>query len=245
MLISVTTMPWGKTKSVSEFEAILQSIKDTGFDGVGIEFALIPNELKHNPGMVYEIVKRVGLENGGAYSRTRTSDIAWAKVSKTPLFWVTVKEKTLPAALRRLRDFSKSTSKVGITSALHNELRSSFETQDQIEQALKAIPTLKLCIDTAHGAGAGVNAIELIGKYRKRVALVHLKDLKSKLPKSRIRFKRDFVNAGEGVLDLRSVVAKLEEISYKGQLMLEIEALEGQLPDVVVKKGFEYINTLL
>lgn len=238
-------MPWGKTKSVSEFEAILQSIKDTGFDGVGIEFALIPNELKHNPGMVYEIVKRVGLENGGAYSRTRTSDIAWAKVSKTPLFWVTVKEKTLPAALRRLRDFSKSTSKVGITSALHNELRSSFETQDQIEQALKAIPTLKLCIDTAHGAGAGVNAIELIGKYRKRVALVHLKDLKSKLPKSRIRFKRDFVNAGEGVLDLRSVVAKLEEISYKGQLMLEIEALEGQLPDVVVKKGFEYINTLL
>jgi len=245
MLLSVTTMPWGKTKSVSEFEAILQSIKDIGFDGVGIEFALIPNELKHNPGMVSEIVERMGLENGGAYSRTRASDILWAKGSKTPLFWVTVKEKTFPAALRRLRDFSNRTSKVGITSALHNELRSSFETQDQIERALKAIPTLKLCIDTAHGAGAGMNSVELIEKYQKRVSLVHLKDLKSKLPKSRIRFKRDFVNAGEGVLDLKSVVAKLEEINYKGQLMLEIEALEGQLPDSVVKKGFEYINTLL
>jgi sugar phosphate isomerase/epimerase len=245
MILSVTTMPWGKKKSVSEFESVLQSIKDIGFEGVGIEHSLIPKELNHDPGMLAEIMKRVGLKNGGSYSRTKLSDIVWAKASKTPLFWVSVKEKTFPSAIKRLRDFSNRTAKVGITSAIHNELRSSFETQDQMERALEAIPTLKLCIDTAHGEGAGISTIELIEKYRKRVALIHLKDLKNKLPKSKIRFKREFVNAGEGVLDLKSVVRELEEVGYKGHLMLEIEALEGQSPDSVVKKGFDYINTIL
>ena len=82
MILSVTTMPWGKKKSVSEFESVLQSIKDIGFEGVGIEHSLIPKELNHDPGMLAEIMKRVGLKNGGSYSRTKLSDIAWAKASK-------------------------------------------------------------------------------------------------------------------------------------------------------------------
>jgi len=245
MILSVTTMPWGKKKFPSEFEAILQTIRDIGFGGVGIEGSKLPNELIKNPGMVRDIVKKVGLENGGTYSRARIPDIAWAKESGTPLFWISTQDKTLGSAIRHLRDFSNRAEKVGIISALHNELRSSVETQDEIEKALEAIPALKLCIDTAHGAGAGVDANGLIEKYRRRVALIHLKDLKNKLPKSQIRFKRDFVNAGEGVLELKSVVKKLEEVGYKGQLMLEIEALEGQSPDDVVKKGFEHVRAML
>jgi sugar phosphate isomerase/epimerase len=243
MILSVTTMPWGKKKTSEDFESVLETIKDIGFEGVGIEHSLIPKELMHQPEKLASIVKRVGLENGGTYSRTRASDIPWAKRSKTPLFWVSVKEENYAAALRTLRDFTTRATKYGIISSLHNELRSSFETQEQLVGALNAIKGLTLCIDTAHGVGAGVDCLELIEKYPKRISLVHLKDLREILPKSKIRFKRDFVNVGDGSLDLKSVVKKLESVGYKGQLMLEIEALAGQKPADVVKKGYEYINS--
>jgi sugar phosphate isomerase/epimerase len=245
MKLSVTTMPWGKKKTSEEFESVLQSIKDIGFEGVGVEPSLIPKELKHEPAKLGQIVRRVGLENGGTYSRARANDIQWAVGSNTPLFWISVQDKTLAQAIRHLREFSKKTTKAGVIAALHNELRSPIETQEEIVAALDAIPDLKLCIDTAHGAGAGVDVNGVIESYSKRVALVHLKDLKQKLPKSKIRFKRDFVNVGEGALDLKSVVKKLEEVGYKGQLMLEIEALGGQSPDGVVRKGFEYATGIL
>lgn len=244
MKLSVTTMPWGKKKTPEEFETVLQTIKDIGFEGVGIEPSLVPKELMHEPTKLESIVRRVGLENGGTYSRIRAQDIPRAVASKTPLFWVSVKARTLALAIRSLRDFSKKATRAGIICALHNELRSSIETQDEIVSSLEAIPDLKLCLDTAHGVGAGVDLNWVIDTYPERVALVHLKDLKQRLPKSKIRFKRDFVNAGDGVLDLRSVVDKLKLIGYNGQLMLEIEALEGQSPDRVVRKGFDYLTTI-
>ena len=243
MILSVTTIAWGKKKTPEGFEGVLHSIKDIGFEGVGIEGSKLPKELIHDPKMAREIIKKVGLENGGTYSRARVQDIRWAKESGTPLFWISVQDRPLSAAIRRLRNFSNAASKQGIVAALHNELRSSIETQEQIETTLGAIPTLKLCIDTAHGAGAGVDVLGLVEKYQKRLALVHLKDLKSILPKSKIRFRRDFVNAGDGALDLKSVVKKLQEVGYSGQLMLEIEALQGESPDKVVKKGFEHVSS--
>jgi sugar phosphate isomerase/epimerase len=238
-------MPWGKLKTADEFETVLRTIKEIGFEGAGIEFSLLPVQLKHEPEMLASMMGRVGLESGGSYSRTRASDIDWARRSKTPLFWVTVKERTYPAALSRLREFTRKANKQNIASSLHNELRSSFETQDQILGALKAIQGLTLCIDTAHGVGAGVDSVGLIERYPNRISLIHLKDLRQILPKYKIRFKRDFVNVGDGVLDLKSVVRKLQDVGYEGQLMLEIEALAGQKPTDVVATGYEHISKML
>lgn len=245
MKLSVTTMPWGKIRSGDGFEAVLKTIKRIGFEGVGIEYNLLPKELKHEPEKLASMMERVGLESGGSYSRTRVSDIDWARRSRTPLFWVTVKERTYLAAVSRLRDFTRMAKKQKIASSLHNELRSSFETRQQLVGALDAIDDLTLCLDTAHGVGAGIDPVRLIEEYPERISLIHLKDLRQLLPKYKIRFKRDFVNVGDGVLDLRSVVRKLQDVGYDGQLMLEIEALEGQRPNDAVRKGYEHMNRIM
>jgi sugar phosphate isomerase/epimerase len=238
-------MPWGRLHSAGEFEEVVQSIKDIGFDGVGIEGQLLPADLKKSPELIPGILKRSNLENGGTYSRARIPDIAWAKKAKIPLFWVSVYEKGSNAALRRLKLFARKSREAGIIPSLHNELRSSFETEDELVQTLEKIPEVDLCLDTAHGAGAGVDCVSLIQRYPKRISLIHLKDLKQILPKSKIRFKRDFVNVGKGALDLKSVVKALNSIRYNNQLMLEIEALESEKPNNAVKEGFEYITGLI
>jgi sugar phosphate isomerase/epimerase len=245
MKLSVTTMPWGKLKTESEFKQTLSSIKEIGFDGVGIEFRLLPKQLMDEPEVLPGILADVGLENGGTYSPTRIRELRWARRSKTPLLWVSAKEKDFKTALRRLRGFSRISKKWGIITALHNELRSSVETQPQIMTALESIGDLKLCLDTAHGEGANVNTIEMIQKYSDRLALVHLKDLRAKVPKSKVRFRRDFVNVGEGVVNLKQIIEKLDEIGYAGQLMLEIEALEDREPTSVVREGFEHISSMM
>jgi sugar phosphate isomerase/epimerase len=85
----------------------------------------------------------------------------------------------------------------------------------------------------------------MIGMYRDRLALVHLKDLRARIPMAEIEFERDFVNVGHGIVDLDTVVKKLREVHYDGQLMLEIEALAGGNPDAVVREGYEFVRKLL
>jgi sugar phosphate isomerase/epimerase len=192
-----------------------------------------------------DMLRKRGLANGGTFSPCSEYVLSWASASKTPLMWVAAKAKGDRAAISMLKSYAKKSLKSGVLSALHNELRSSFQTQDQIERALNTIPELALCYDTAHADGAGMNVNEVFEKYKTRLALVHLKDLREKLPKSLIRFRRDFVNVGKGVVDLRSIVSELYSIKYKGQLMLEIEALEGQDPESAVREGYDYIQKIL
>jgi len=245
MKLSVTTYPWGKLRTTDQFRSVLDAINEIGFEGVGIEFSLLPQELKDNPEMLPAIIRKARLENGGTYSPGSRKELEWSRVSKTPLLWVSVKAKTEAMALNRLRSFARLSRKYRIITALHNELRSSFQKQPQLEKALDSIKELSFCLDTAHGEGAGVDCLGMIEKYSKKLALVHLKDLKAKMPISKIRFTRDFVNIGKGIVDLNAVVEKLDEVGYKGQLMLEIEALENQDPANAVREGFEYMNRLI
>jgi inosose dehydratase len=100
-------------------------------------------------------------------------------------------------------------------------------------------------LDTAHGTAAGVDILKTIDEYKDRITLVHLKDLRAKIPMKEVKFTRDFVNVGRGIIDMQSIVNKLKDVSYSGQLMLEIEALQGDDPGPVVREGYEYVKKLL
>ena len=77
----------------------------------------------------------------------------------------------------------------------------------------------------------GIDQRQFIEKYHDNIALVHLKDLRKKVPKSRISFTKDFVNIGNGIVDFTRVIASLREVKYKGPLMLELDAAIGKKPD--------------
>ena len=245
MKISVTTYPWGKLQTPRELGKVLGEIEKMGFEGVGLEFDLLPPALKKNPDKVPALVKGAHLENGGTYSPGTLSRIKWAKASETPLIWFSLKAPDRKTALEKVRRFAKTASENGVTASLHNELYSSFQTSSELKQAMSQIKELTMCLDTAHGTAAGVDIEKTIDEYRDRITLVHLKDLRAKIPMNKVVFERDFVNVGRGIIDLQSVVNKLKDVGYSRELMLEIEALQGEDPGPVVLEGYNYVRKLL
>jgi sugar phosphate isomerase/epimerase len=245
MKLSVTTFPWRKIKTPRELSSILSIIKKIGFEGVGLEYGYLPDALKKKPEFVAPLVNRSGLENGGTFSPGAMTRIFWAEKSRTPLIWVSIYSKNQKDAIQKLERFANTAREKGVIASLHNEIRSAFQTTSEIRRAMSLIDDLTLCLDTAHGTAAGVDILKTIEEYADRLTLVHLKDFRAKIPVNEIKFKRDFVNVGHGIVDIKSTVEKLKEVGYKGELMLEIEANEGQTPSSVVKEGYDYIRTLI
>ncbi len=245
MKLSITTFPWGKLETPRQLSKVLLDIEKLGFEGVGLEFGLLPPALKKNPEKVPALVNGTHLENGGTYSPGALTRIQWAKASETPLIWFSLKAPERKSALEKVRRFAKTASENGVTASLHNELGSSFQTPAELKQAMDQIKELTMCLDTAHGVAAGVDIEKTIDEYKDRITLVHLKDLRAKIPMKEVRFTRDFVNVGRGIIDLGSVVNKLKEVGYSGQLMLEVEALQGEHPGPVVLEGYRYVKKLL
>jgi len=243
--VSVTTYPWGKLQTPRQLSKVLSEIKQIGFEGVGLEYGLLPQVLRDQPKKVPALVKASGLENGGTYSPGALARIKWAKASETPLIWFSLKAPDRKVAIDKVRRFAKTASENGVTASLHNELGTSFQTPAELKQAMSQIKELTMCLDTAHGVAAGVDIEKTIDEYRDRITLVHLKDLRAKIPMKEVVFERDFVNVGRGIIDLGSAVRKLKDVGYSGQLMLEIEALQGEDPGPVVLEGYEYVKNLL
>jgi len=57
MRISCAALGWGDIGTEKQFSEILDSIKDAGYEGVGIEYAVMPEALKKNPGRVKTLAK--------------------------------------------------------------------------------------------------------------------------------------------------------------------------------------------
>jgi sugar phosphate isomerase/epimerase len=244
--ISIATILWGKIASTDDFRNLLSEIKGLGLGGVGFETRFLPKELLRYPEKLPEMVDAAGLENAGSYSSMKPSDVDWAVKSKTPLLWVVVRrEKKLREAIKTLSKFSQLARNASVIPALHNHLGTCFETEEAIDQAFAEVEGLKLCYDTAHAEAVGIDQKQFIEKYRDDIALVHLKDLRKKVPKSRVSFTKDFVNVGTGIVDFTKVISSLREVKYRGSLMLELDAAVGKEPNRLAGEGLARVSKLL
>ncbi len=243
MKTSITTILWGKIHTLRDMQGVFAEAKTIGFDGVGLETRLLPIEAIHDPTLVKKALGKVGIENAGSYSTMKLSDISWASKAGTPLLWVVARgDWEFAAAARAVGDLASEAGKSGIDVAVHNHLGTRFETEAQMKKLLDQRKELHVCYDTAHAEACGFDQARFIGEYGHRIALVHLKDLRAKLPKAKVSITRDFVNAGEGVVDFPKVFGALKDANYKGSIMLETEALEGRDPGDVAREGYRLIQ---
>lgn len=245
MKLAVSTMPWGRLGSAGDLEKILDFLSSLGVEGVGIEYNLLPAEIKKRPERLAKLLEASGLENAGAYSRASSRDLEWASASGTPLLWIVVRERRCGRAFESLRSFARESLRRGVAPALHNHLRTCFESQASIEEALDRIEGLGLCLDTAHAQAAGYDLEALLERHGGRLSLVHVKDLRGGVPRSRVRFRRDFLNIGRGSVDFKRILGLLSRAGYRGYLMLEIEALENLGPWESVAQGVGILRGLL
>lgn len=117
--------------------------------------------------------------------------------------------------------------------AFHPHVGSWIEAPDEVDALAEALEGSRagLCLDVGHYLVGGGDPVEAIGRHGPLIRHVHAKDVdRAVLARARtgevigmwpmIR-ERIFTELGNGVLDLRGVVAALGRIGYDGWIMVE------------------------
>lgn len=246
MKTSITTILWGKIHTIPKLRSVFREAKEIGYDGMGLETRLLPLPAIRDPKLVREVLEEVGIENAGSYSTMKPGDVDWAEKAGTPLLWVVARGGWgFDEAAKAIGKIASLASEAQIGVAVHNHLGTCFETEAQMRKLLKGNGKLDVCLDTAHADAAGFDSVRFIHDFGDRISLVHLKDLRRRVPKSKVSFTRDFVNVGEGVVDFPPVIRALRDVGYSGSMMLEIEALGGKRPNELARQGLDRIQAML
>lgn len=127
---------------------------------------------------------------------------------------------------RLLTDIGKRTSDLGIPVAYHHHAGSLGEKPDEIRQVLEATEPryVRLLLDVAHYQVGGGDPVAAIHQYADRLLFLHIKDVRIPAPgKAPPSFQ--FVELGQGQVDLPGVFKALREVGFRGWGILELDSV--------------------
>lgn len=166
------------------------------------------------------------------------------------------KRKNLDAYKRIAEDFNKigeAAKKVGLKFAYHNHGYGLVEMEGKIPLQLileQTDPNLVFFeMDLYWTTAGGADPIAYLNNYPNRYHLLHIKDMAKK-----VRFEGDggdasqwiklfpfMTTAGDGVLDLKSIIAKAQQVGVK-HFIVEQDMVNH--PEIALKKSFDYLASL-
>ncbi len=162
--------------------------------------------------------------NGMSDVAEARSLFAFAERARIPLLTISPSSEVLPEL------DALCAAHPGVKLAIHNHgPHLAWETIEEIEAAIAPRhPNLGACVDTGHFIRSGVDPVEAIGRFGRRVHGVHLKDFVSEGAFA------DGCILGDGKLKLAAVFGALRGIEFSGALSLEYEENpENVVPDLV------------
>jgi sugar phosphate isomerase/epimerase len=147
----------------------------------------------------------------------------------------------------------ESAKKEGIKFAYHNHGYGLKEVNGQIPLELifsNTDPSLVFFeMDLYWTTAGGGDPIQLLEKYKNRYPLMHIKDMMKKVhfsgdggdPKQWIELFPYMTTAGNGVLDLKTILTKAKENGTK-HFIVEQDMVKE--PEIALKKSFDYLASL-
>ncbi len=116
----------------------------------------------------------------------------------------------------------------------HHHMGTGVQTMEEIDRLMAGTDPLlvDLLLDTGHITYSGGDAMKLADRYRTRIGHVHLKDIRRQVLEEVKREKMSFLDSvkagvftvpGDGMLDFISLFKLLEEIKYRGWMIVEAE----------------------
>jgi inosose dehydratase len=135
----------------------------------------------------------------------------------------------LARALRRIAYAAERCRAHGIEAVFHHHTGTYFETPDEIAAVIDQTD-VSLCFDTGHAAVGGGDPVELAREFATRIGHLHLKDVDAALvarvragdvPLEEVWGAGLYCPLGEGVVDLRGVLALPELQDFDGWIVLE------------------------
>lgn len=138
----------------------------------------------------------------------------------------------------------------------HHHMGTVVQTREEIDTLMKkSNPDLVwLLADTGHMTYAGGDPAKLIHDYAKRIAHIHLKDIRAKVLEDVKKNKMSFLASvkagvftvpGDGCVDFKAVFKEIDAMNYEGWWVVEAEQDPAKAnPLEYAKKARNYIKEL-
>jgi sugar phosphate isomerase/epimerase len=247
LILSCSTITYGKLGGAGDFERLLASLKGVGYSDAGIEYPLLPESLKKNPEVGGAAAKRAGLTVSAVAIDTSPSMPHIVKSFGASVGWLCLFERDIEVAIEKTRGVAAACTRSGVDLSLHPHTRSNITTTEELDKIMKACSPYRtsVTVDTAHLTALDIDVPKFIGRYKGVLSLVHLKDLRVKLPQSQVDYSRDFVDLGDGVADLKGSIQALRDVGYTGAVMVEVDYPQEGTVDLSVKKNYRFLSSLM
>ena len=153
--------------------------------------------------------------------------------------------------MNRLGDIANS---MGIKLVYHHHMGTVVQTAEEIDRMMDMTDPDKFALlyDTGHFAYCGQDYLAVLKKYAKRIAHVHLKDVRpevvEKVKKEKLSFLQGvragaFTVPGDGCIDFAPVFDELDKSGYEGWMIVEAEQDPAKAnPLEYALKAREYIR---
>jgi inosose dehydratase len=125
------------------------------------------------------------------------------------------------AAGRLLTDIGRLTADLGAPLVLHPHMGSLVERPDELDRVMDATDSrvVRLLLDVAHYRQGGGDPPSAIRKYRDRLLLLHMKDVRDTTTAAGYQF----VELGRGKVDVRAIFSALADIAFQGWAIVELD----------------------
>jgi len=127
-----------------------------------------------------------------------------------------------------MTELGKRTADLGVPLGYHNHMNSLGEGPQEVDRILEAADSryVKFELDVAHYLQGGGDPVKAIGKHRKRLLFLHVKDVISlpPTPEKDAMHSYRFVELGKGRVDLPGVFAALKKAKFRGWAVIELDA---------------------
>lgn len=189
----------------------LETARSLGFTVLSVQSSLaLAPFLKHGIGEAVNFLKE--------------QNIRYLVVS--PMKKATAQAKKL---IPYLQSTAETLEKQGLSLVLHNHEHECLPMADGstlLDLYLENVPSLKLELDVGWAHYANGDAVSIMQKYRDRLVLLHLKDVKKGAPRSHC-----FTAVGEGDLPLGAVLREAASLPCleKNGILIDQDKSEGDL----------------
>lgn len=137
----------------------------------------------------------------------------------------------LKQACQTIEEAARRTADLGVHACVHPHLGTEIQDRAEIDAVMAGTNAelVGFCPDTAHLTGAGIDPVELIRTYGRRIGYAHLKDIGADAPvgpnlnSSGTDAMSFFCELGRGDINFSAVMAALSEVGYDGWLTVEID----------------------
>ncbi len=136
---------------------------------------------------------------------------------------------------RRMNELGKIAGDSGLELGYHPHFGTLGETRQGMDKVLAATDShrVKLIVDVAHMTLGGMNPVDVIHAYHKRILFFHFKDLRKDVAalaaknRNLVRHSKYlFCPIGQGVVDFAGIVQAMRELDLKCWAIVELDGYE-------------------